>query len=94
MDFSRVDPGERHGPSAALACELCASVLSMETLRLLLGWGTPEPAPRFWQLDLRARTWSKGTVHWGNRGPLQRAKRAWLARRLEAGGVRLALAER
>jgi molybdopterin/thiamine biosynthesis adenylyltransferase len=94
MDLSRVDFREKHGPSAALACELCASALSMETLRLLLGWGTPLPAPAFQQLDLATRVWARGTLHWGNRGPLQRLKRAWLTRTLESRGVRLAMAER
>lgn len=84
LDMSRVDFGERHGPSAGLACQLCASVLSMETLRFLLGWGTPQAAPYFQQLDLARRVWARGTLRWGNRGPLQRVKRSWLARSLPA----------
>jgi molybdopterin/thiamine biosynthesis adenylyltransferase len=89
MDLTKVDLGERRGPSAALACQLCGSVLAMETLGLLLGWSTPEPAPRFLQLDLRRRTWARGRLRWGNRGPLQQVKRTMLRRHLLSKGVTL-----
>jgi hypothetical protein len=90
MDLSRVDFGARSGPSAALACQLCGSVLAMETLGLVLGWSTPTPAPSFSQLDLRRRTWRTGRLAWGNRGPLQRLKRHLLRRFLVTRGVDLA----
>jgi molybdopterin/thiamine biosynthesis adenylyltransferase len=89
MDLTKVELREQRGPSAALACQLCGSVLAMETLSLLLGWSAPEPAPQFLQLDLRRRTWARGRLRWGNRGPLQRAKRALLRKHLLSRGVTL-----
>jgi len=87
MDLSKVELSEQRGPSSALACQLCGSVLAMETLGLLLGWSAPAPAPNFLQLDLRRRTWARGRLRWGNRGPLQQAKRAMLRRHLRSRGV-------
>lgn len=87
MDLSRVDVSERRGPSAALACQLCGSMLAMETLSLLLGWSPPKAAPSYSQLDLRRRTWTHGRLRWGNRGPVQRLKHALLRRFLSARGV-------
>jgi hypothetical protein len=90
VDLTKVDLSEPRGPSAALASQLCGSVLAMETLGLLLGWSTPEPAPCFLQLDLRRRAWARGRLRWGNRGPVQRAKRAMLRKHLLSRGVTLA----
>ncbi|MGL1833259.1 ThiF family adenylyltransferase [Rhodocyclaceae bacterium SMB388] len=80
VDRSRVDLAARRGPSTVAACQLCAGVTAVESLKILLGRGDVLAAPRGFQFDayrnrLR-RTWRPG----GNRNPLQRLG-LWIARR-------------
>lgn len=79
-DPSRVNLSERRGPSTAAACELCAGVAAVESLKILLGRGAVRPAPHGFQFDAYlhrfVHTWRPG----GNRNPLQRIA-LWLARR-------------
>ena len=89
MDFSTVDVRAGRGPSAGLACQLCGSLLAMETLALLLGWREPRPAPAFEQHDLLTGRVVRDKLWFGNRGPLQRLKRALFRRMLDRRGVRL-----
>ena len=71
-DMSRVNLAERKGPSSIAACQLCAGVAAIETLKLLLGRGGVRLAPWGSQFDgyrMRyVRTWRP----WGHRNPLQR----------------------
>jgi hypothetical protein len=87
MDLGQVDLREMRGPSAALACQLCSSVISLEALSLLLGWSPPAAAPSYTHLDLKTRQYVRGKARWGNRGPLQRLKRLLLLRHLSRLGV-------
>jgi len=89
MDLSAIDLRTGRGPSSVVACQLCASMLAMETLALVLGWRTPPAAPRFAQLDLRKATLRRGRLWFGNRGLLQRLKRFVLRRFLVRRGVDL-----
>lgn len=79
-DPSRVNLAERRGPSTVAACELCAGVTAVESLKILLGRGVVRPAPHGFQFDAYrqrfVRTWRPG----GNRNPLQRIA-LWVARR-------------
>jgi hypothetical protein len=74
-DMSRVNLAERRGPSSIAACQLCAGVTAVETLKLLLGRGGVKVAPWASQFDAyRMRyvhTWRPG----GHRNPLQRLMR-------------------
>jgi len=76
-DMSRINLAERRGPSSIAACQLCAGVTAVETLKLLLGRGGVRFAPWGSQFDAYrmsyARTWRPG----GYRNPLQ-----WLMRTL------------
>jgi molybdopterin-synthase adenylyltransferase len=80
VDRSRVNLAERRGPSTIAACQLCAGVTAVESLKILLGRGGVLAAPRGFQFDAYrnrfVRTWRPG----GNRNPLQRLG-MWVARR-------------
>jgi len=79
-DPSRVNLGERRGPSTIIACQLCAGATAAESLKILLGRGKVLAAPRGYQFDAyknrMVRTWRPG----GNRNPLQRLG-LWIARK-------------
>lgn len=79
-DPSRVNLGERRGPSTVAACQLCSGVVAAEAMKILLGRGGVRCAPRGYQFDAYrnrlAKTWRPG----GNRNPLQRLL-IWIARR-------------
>lgn len=81
-DMSRVNLAERRGPSSIAACQLCAGVTAVETLKLLLGRGGVKTAPWASQFDAyRMRyvhTWRPG----GHRNPLQRLMRLLVRRQL------------
>ena len=80
VDPSFVDLAAGHGPSTAMACQLCAGVAATETLKILLARGNVVAAPRGVHFDAYR---NKLTVTWrpgGHRHPLQRTLFA-LARR-------------
>lgn len=84
-DMSRVNLGERRGPSSIAACQLCAGVAATETLKLLLGRGGVKLAPWASQFDAYrmryTRTWRPG----GYRNPLQKLMCSLVRRQLAAG---------
>lgn len=71
-DISRINLAERRGPSSIAACQLCAGVAAIETLKLLLKREGVRFAPWGSQFDAYrmryVRTWRPG----GYRNPLQR----------------------
>ena len=71
-DMSRVNLAERRGPSSIAACQLCAGVAAIETLKLLLGRGGVRLAPRGSQFDGYRMRYIKTWRPWGHRNPLQR----------------------
>jgi len=81
-DMSRVNLAERRGPSSIAACQLCAGVAAVETLKLLLGRGGVKLAPWGSQFDAYrmryVRTWRPG----GYRNPLQRLMYSLVSRQL------------
>jgi molybdopterin/thiamine biosynthesis adenylyltransferase len=84
MDLSKVDPATGCGPSAGLACNLCAALVAAEAVKLLLGRGKVRAAPAFLQFDAYRHVLRKGRLWFGNRGPVQRLAR-WGLRRKFAG---------
>ena len=82
VDMSKVNLAERRGPSCIAACQLCAGVAAIETLKLLLGRDGVRMAPWGSQFDAYrmryTRTWRPG----GYRNPLQRLMRYLLRRQL------------
>jgi ThiF family len=81
-DMSRVNLSQHRGPSSIAACNLCAGVTAIETLKLLLDRGGVRLAPRGSQFDgYRMRyikTWRPG----GYRNPLQRLMRYLVRKQL------------
>jgi hypothetical protein len=81
-DMSRVNLAERRGPSSIAACQICAGVAAVETLKLLLGRGGVKLAPWGSQFDAYRmryiRTWRPG----GYRNPLQRLMHTLVSRQL------------
>jgi molybdopterin/thiamine biosynthesis adenylyltransferase len=79
-DMSKVNLAERRGPSCIAACQLCAGVAAVETLKICLGregvryapWGSHFDAYRMRYV----RTWRP----WGYRNPLQRIMTALVRR--------------
>lgn len=94
VDRSRVDLARQRGPSTVMACQLCAGVAAVETLKILLERGRVLAAP--WGLHFDAyrnrykRTWRPG----GFRNPLQWIGRAIARRQLAKMGAAAADAPR
>lgn len=87
VDMSRVNLAERRGPSSIAACQLCAGVTAVETLKLLLDRGGVRYAPWASQYDAYrmryVRTWRPG----GHRNPLQRLMHYLVQRQLASGAA-------
>lgn len=71
-DMSRINLAEQRGPSSIAACQLCAGVAAVETLKLLLGRGGVRLAPRGSQFDAYRMRYTHTWRPWGYRNPLQR----------------------
>lgn len=71
-DMSRVDFAAREGPSCIAACQLCAGVAAVETLKLLLKRDGVKLAPWASQFDGYRMRYVKTWRPWGYRNPLQR----------------------
>jgi molybdopterin/thiamine biosynthesis adenylyltransferase len=81
MDLSGVEVRSGRGPSAGLACQLCAGVAAAEVLKILLHRGPVRSAPWYFQFDAYRHQLRQGRLWWGNRHPWQRLKRwMWLRR--------------
>ena len=63
---------------------MIAGVMAAEVTRLLTGKGTPMSVPSIYQFDALLRRFRYRTYRWGMRSPVQRVKRAMLARFLPA----------
>lgn len=82
LDLNRVNLAEKYGPSAGLACELCAGVAAAESLKLLLGRGGVRFVPQYAQFDAYRTLLRRRTLWGGNRHPVQQLKRQILKRRV------------
>lgn len=83
MDLRYLDFARRTGPSAGLACHLASGVVAAEVLKILLGRGPIYAAPCYHQFDAYRGRYVRKRLLGGNRHPLQRMKRWWLAGRLK-----------
>jgi len=81
MDMRFVNVAARTAPSCSLACQLAAGAMACEALKILLGRGRIYPAPWYHQFDAYLGRFIRRRLVGGNRHPLQRLKRRWLARR-------------
>ena len=71
-DMSRINLAKHIGPSSIAACQLCAGVAAIETLKLVLGRGGVRLAPKGSQFDGYRMRYTKTWRPWGNKNPLQR----------------------
>ena len=89
IDRQRVSLRRRRGPSSYIACQACASVASMEAVRLVLGRPGTRPAPAYLQFDPYLTKFCAGRLMWGNRNPSQRLKLMIARKFLLARGERV-----
>lgn len=93
MDLSKVDPSNGRGPSSVIGSQLAASLVGVETLRLILNRGDIHPAPWYRQVDLYRAKFKLKKLSGGNNNWLQKRKRKLLVSHLTRLGLDKAFAE-
>lgn len=83
-DMSRINLAERRGPSSIAACQLCAGVAAVETLKLILGRKGVRLAPWGSQFDAYRMQYSRTWRPAGYRNPLQHLMRSLVRKQLTA----------
>jgi hypothetical protein len=83
-DMSRINLAEHRGPSNIGACQLCAGVAAVETLKLILERKRVRFAPWGSQFDAYRMRYAVTWRPWGHRNPLQRLIRLLVRRQLSA----------
>lgn len=81
-DMSRINLKEHRGPSSIAACQLCAGVAAVETLKLLLGRGGVRLAPWGAQFDAYKMTLKRTWRPLGAGNPMQTIMRHLLKKLL------------
>lgn len=81
-DMSRINLAEHRGPSSIAACQLCAGVAAVETLKLLLGRGGVKLAPWGSQFDAYRLRYTRTWRPWGHRNPFQQLMRFLVRKQL------------
>lgn len=82
-DASRVNLAEHRGPSSIGACQLCAGVAAIETLKILLGREGVRLAPWATQFDAYSMRLKRTWRPFGFRNPLQRVMAALVRNQLQ-----------
>ena len=93
MDLSKLDPATGRGPSSVIGSQMAASLVGVETLRILLDRGDVLAAPYYRQVDLYRREFVTERLEGGNSNPEQQKKRAQLVELLRELGVEKAYAD-
>ncbi len=75
VDPSRLDLANRRAPSTTASIQLCAGIVAAEATKILLGRGKVEAVPVYHQFDAYRGKWHRGSLRYGNAGPLQSLKR-------------------
>jgi len=84
VDKSRVNFGDKKGPSTPMACELCAGATATEALKILLGRGEVRSAPWGYQFDAYRNKFKKTWRPWGNNNIIQKIA-IYVARKIILG---------
>jgi len=79
VDLAFLDFKRQTGPSAGLACNLASAVVAVEVLKILLKRGRLYCAPHYHQFDPYLGRYVRRRLMGGNRHPLQKVKRRFLA---------------
>ena len=87
-DMSRINLAEHRGPSSIAACQLCAGVAAVETLKLLLGRDGIRFAPRGVHFDAYKMRLKYTWRPFGFRNPLQQATLGLVRRLLRSDKCR------
>lgn len=83
VDMSYTNLEKEYGSSLGPTCLMCSGIAGIEALRVVLARPGQRPAPYSLQFDAYRHLLVERKLRWGNRGPLQRIKRA-VARRMLA----------
>lgn len=86
LDASQVDPKQGRGPSAGLACQLCAGIAAAQAVKILLKRPGMRPAPHYFQFDAYLGSFKSGRLWFGNANPWQKLKRTLTRRAFEKLG--------
>lgn len=84
IDPSYVRLKEQRGPSTGAACLLASGVITIESLKVLVGRGNILSAPYYHQFDPWSYRFVSKKLRWGNRGPLQKLKLALFKKKVES----------
>lgn len=71
VDHTRMDLANHKGPSTAIGCELCSSMISAHAIKILLGRGEVNAVPVAVHFDAYRNKFIKTWRPWGNKNPLQ-----------------------
>ncbi len=88
LNMARVNSETGRGPSAGLACQLCAGVAAAEVMKILLHRGPVRPAPWSFQFDAYLQRLVRAHLPRGNRTPWRRFVRKRIRKRLQGLGWR------
>ena len=91
MDLGSVNPATGRSPSSIVGCQLAASLVGAEAVRILVGRGELRLAPCYLQFDAYRQKLRQGRVRNGNRNWVQQLKRHFIKRRLQSLGLDRAL---
>jgi len=83
VDPSTVDLAAQRGPSTVIGCELCAAMVTAETLKILLKRGAVRAVPWVTHFDAYRGRLVKTWRPWGNANPVQRLAIAIARRQLK-----------
>lgn len=81
-----VDFAAQRVPSTGAACQICSGMATSSVLKIILGRGPLQAAPRSLQFDAYTGRFSRVWRPGGNRNPLQKLAIAYIYRRLKQAG--------
>jgi len=94
LDMSTINIATGRGPSTIVGCQLAASLIGAEAIRILSGKGPSRLAPGYLQFDAYRQLFTKRRIRNGNRNWLQYLKRRIVKRRAQSLGLDRVLQQR
>uniref|UniRef100_UPI003784D15C hypothetical protein n=1 Tax=Phycicoccus elongatus TaxID=101689 RepID=UPI003784D15C len=80
-----IDFDTHEAPSLGPICTMLHGIVASEVVNLLTGVRPVRGVPFYAQFDMRTLQFKTGQARWGNDGPIQRVKTAYVTRRLGQG---------
>lgn len=84
-DTTTIDFDTHEAPSLGPICTMLHGIVASEVVNLLTGVRPVRGVPFYAQFDMRTLQFKTGQARWGNDGPIQRVKTAYVTRRLGQG---------